>query len=65
MNMNDMTNRLRKIEKEIEEYQTMWKHENQQVKMTKTNEIRKVCTRCEKSLAWPTKQELDEFLKGK
>jgi hypothetical protein len=43
----------------------MCKHENQQVKMTKTNEIRKVCTRCEKSLAWPTKQELDEFLKGK
>ena len=65
MNMDKMTNRLKKIEKEIKDYQDNCKHQKQSVKTIQMGDTRWVCDRCNLPLRWPTKQELDDFLSGK
>ena len=65
INMNDMTNRLKKIEKEIQDYQTECKHKSQTIKTVKVGDTRWVCDNCHKDLAWPSPNELDKFLHRK
>ena len=63
ININDLNDKLRKAQKEIEKFQKACKHENQAMKMNNKNEIRWHCCRCDKFIRIPTPIEVIEWLK--
>ena len=62
-NINDLNNKLKSAQKEIEEYQKACKHEKQAMKMNSKNEIRWNCLRCDLETRIPTPQEVIKWLK--
>ena len=63
ININDLNNKLKKAQKEIEEYQKACKHEKQAMKMNQNNEVRWHCCRCDMQTRIPTPIEVIEWLK--
>ena len=61
-NINDLTNQLKKVEKEIEEYQEECKHEKQHIKTISTGKTRWVCDECMKELRIPSPNEIQQYL---
>ena len=61
-NINDFTNQLKKVEKEIEEYQEECKHEKQHIKTISTGKTRWVCDECMKELRIPSPNEIQQYL---
>ncbi len=62
-NINNLNNKLRKVKKEIEEFQKSCRHEKQALKMNDKNEIRWHCLRCDIQTRIPTPKEVIEWLK--
>jgi len=63
--MEDIENlqkKLKDLQREIRQYQDNCKHTKTQIKAIENGEPRKVCTKCELVIGWPSKDELDSWL---
>ena len=63
ININDLNEKLRKAQKEIEDYQNNCKHERTAMKMNEKSEVRWHCIKCDKFIRIPTSIEVIEWLK--
>mgnify|MGYP003134178124 CR=1 FL=1 len=61
-NIKNLHEKVRKLQKEIQQYQETCKHKTTQIRAIENGEPRKVCTECELVLGWPTKEELESWL---
>ena len=62
-NINDLNNKLRKAQKDIEDYQESCKHSDQIIRMNEKKEIRWFCSRCNKQTRVPSQEEVTKWLK--
>jgi len=63
INMNDLTAKLKLIQKEIELYQKNCKHNVKHIKFNPENQPQWLCQRCIKFLRVPTQDEVEIWLK--
>tara|TARA_B100000424_G_scaffold267549_1_gene260653 strand:+ start:972 stop:1166 length:195 start_codon:yes stop_codon:yes gene_type:complete len=61
--INDLNNKLKKIQKDIKEYQKACNHKNQAMKMNDKNEIQWRCLKCDSFIRIPTQEEVTKWLK--
>ena len=62
-NIEDLNKELLLLKKEIAKFQENCKHDNQHVKSLRNGDIRVCCHNCDLAIRWPTKQEIDDWLK--
>ncbi len=62
-NINNLNNKLRKAQKDIEDYQKNCNHDNQAIKFNNKKEIRWFCTRCDLQVRVPSQEEVTKWLK--
>ena len=60
--IEQMQKKLKKLQKEIEDFQMSCKHENQQIKFDEKNNARWFCKTCDANLRIPTTKELEEWI---
>ena len=61
--INELNKKLKKAQKEIEEFQKSCNHEHQAMKMNDKNEIHWNCLKCDAFIRIPTKEEVTKWLK--
>jgi len=59
----DLNKELLLLKKEIAKFQEDCKHQHKYLKALKNSDIRVVCQICDKTLRWPSKNEIDDWLK--
>jgi hypothetical protein len=60
--MDKMRSKLKKIQKEIEEFQDKCNHQLQQIKFDEKNQANWYCKVCDKFIRMPSQQELDDWI---
>jgi predicted nucleic acid-binding protein len=63
MQMDELSKKLKRIQKEIDEFQEKCKHENQQIKFDEKNNARWFCDLCHKNIRIPNPKELEDWIK--
>lgn len=62
MEVNKLNEKLRSIQKEIDEIQDSCVHKDKKIEMIEGGESKWTCIFCKKRISYPTPQELDKFL---
>jgi len=61
-NIQKLQTQLKKLQKEIENYQEDCRHESEHIKFDDKKNARWFCIRCDKMLRIPSKQELQDWI---
>jgi|LWDU01.1.fsa_nt_gi late competence protein required for DNA uptake (superfamily II DNA/RNA helicase) len=64
ISINNLSQKLKEIQKEIEEFQNSCKHKYQHIKFDGKNNARWYCQNCDKMVRIPSPKELDDWVKG-
>tara|TARA_R100000152_G_C6755773_1_gene179515 strand:- start:1051 stop:1245 length:195 start_codon:yes stop_codon:yes gene_type:complete len=61
MDVNKLNEKIKKMQKEVEDIQEKCIHKMKEIKMNETGSPKWTCKKCEKRLSFPTENELKNF----
>jgi len=63
IDINELSKKLKQIQKEIDEFQKNCKHKQQQIKFDEKNNARWFCDKCNQNIRIPNPSELEDWIK--